>query len=82
MLYEVITDEVVIDRKARRADSAQHRIAQIRTVVELVGIGGFKKQPPDVDHLHQQAIAEAVGEGFGIVRFASVSIPMDSYNFV
>ena len=47
-----------VERKARRADGAQHRIAQLRAVIELIAVGGLEQQAAEMDGLHQQAVAQ------------------------
>ncbi|GAC1612878.1 MAG: hypothetical protein NVS3B27_08540 [Novosphingobium sp.] len=49
---------MVIDRKARRADRAQHRIAQTLAVIEFGAVRGFEQQPAQPDHQHQVAVAQ------------------------
>ena len=50
-------DHVVVDREPRAADRAQHRVAQLGAVVELVAVGGLEQQAAEVDRLHQQPVA-------------------------
>ena len=50
-------DEMVVDRKARRADRAQHRIAQFGPVIELVAIRRLEQQSAQAQGLHQQTVA-------------------------
>lgn len=66
---------MVIDRKARIADRAQHRIAQFGAVIELIAIGGLEQQPAEADRLHQEAIARLDGVIVNMVRDSSLAIP-------
>lgn len=61
----------MIDRKARIADRAQHRIAQFGAVIELIAIGGLEQQPAEADRLHQ----EAIGHSPLLERLSGDSVP-------
>jgi hypothetical protein len=49
---------MMIDGEARRTDRAQHRVAQLGPIVELVAVSRLEQQPAEVDHLHKQAVAQ------------------------
>ena len=64
--------DVVVDRKTRRADCLQRRIAQFGAVVELVSVGRFKQEPAQPDRLQQQPVARFQRYAIQMARIGQV----------